>query len=88
MGSGAMYSFMRKCSPNTARELVEEALNHLPERIKALEPRIKLEPEVDELERWLVVENAEGAEEYLALAPLTIFDLEERLGEPDTEIAW
>ena len=88
MGSSAMYSFIEEVLAQHGDELLEEALNDLPERVRALEPRIELRPEVDELERWLVVENAEGEGEFLALAPLTIFDLEERFGDPDVEVAW
>jgi hypothetical protein len=54
--------------------------------VKALEPKLELEGEVDEIERWLVFEGTYGRPEYLALAPLTIFDLEERF--LDCEIAY
>jgi hypothetical protein len=57
MGSGAMSSFIEEVLAQHGDELLEEALNNLPKRVRALGPRIELQPEVDELERWLVVGN-------------------------------
>jgi hypothetical protein len=68
------------------KELHEETWENLPEAVKALEPKLELEGEIDEIERWLVFEGPEGEPQHLALAPLTIFDLEERF--PDCEIAY
>jgi hypothetical protein len=68
------------------KELHEEAWENLPEAVKALGPELKLEGEIDEIERWLVFTGPNGEAETLALAPLTIFDLEERF--PDCEIGY
>jgi hypothetical protein len=88
MGSSAMHSFIQEVLAEHGDELLAEVLNDLPKRIKALGPRVELEPEVDELQRWLVLESAEDGTEYLALASLTIFDLERRFGDPEVETVW
>jgi hypothetical protein len=67
-------------------ELAREAWDDLPDAVKELRPRVELEPEVDYIERWLVFTKTEGAEQYLKLADLTIFELEERF--PDCDIGW
>jgi hypothetical protein len=88
MGSGAMYDFVQGVLAEHGDDLVAEVLNDLPRQIKALGPRVELEPEVDELQRWLVFDGVEDEPEYLALASLTIFDLERRFGDPDVETGW
>ena len=56
--------------------------------VKALKPRVELEPEIDAVARLLVFEGSAGKQEHLALAPLTIFDLDERYGDPDEDAIW
>jgi hypothetical protein len=59
-------------------ELREETWEDVPDVVRALGPKLELEAEIDEISRWLVFEGTDGQSECLALAPLTIFDLEQR----------
>ena len=54
--------------------------------MKALKPRLELEGAIDEIVYWLVFAGHDGKAEYLALAPLTIFELEYRF--PDCEVSY
>lgn len=69
-------------------ELSQETWEDLPTAVKALKPRVQLEPEIDEIARMLVFDGTTGEREYLALAPLTIFDLDERYGDPEEDAIW
>jgi hypothetical protein len=66
-------------------ELREETWEDVPAVVKALGPKLELEAEIDEISRSLVFEGPDGKPEYLALAPLTIYDLERRY--PDEIVA-
>lgn len=88
MGSSAQLDFIRQVMTEHGKELAQEALNDLPTAVKALKPRVELEPEIDEIARLLVFEASAGEREYLALAPLTIFDLDDRYGDPDEDAIW
>jgi hypothetical protein len=88
MGSSARLDFIEQVLVEHGDELAQETLESLPSAIKALGPRVELEPEVDEIERALVFEGVSGEPEHLALAPLTIFDLEDRYGDPEDEVVW
>jgi len=88
MGSSARLDFIEQVLVEHRNELAQETWDSLPSAIKALRPRVALEPEVDEIERTLVFEGVSGEPEHLALAPLTIFDLEDRYGDADDEVVW
>jgi hypothetical protein len=86
MGSDAALDSIERVLAAHGRELHEETWENLPEAVKALKPRLELEGEIEEIERWLVFVGADGKAELLALAPITIFELEERF--PDCEIGY
>jgi hypothetical protein len=86
VGSGAAASSIERVLDAHGKELYEETWESLPEVVKALKPRLELEGEIEEIERWLVFAGPDGEEEFLALAPITIFQLEERF--PDCEIGY
>jgi len=69
-------------------ELAQETWNDLPTAVKALKPRVELEAETDEIARLLVFEGSAGEQGWLALAPLTISDLDERYGDPEEDAIW
>jgi len=48
----------------------------------------RAEAEVDEIARLLVFDGSAEEQEYLALAPLTISDLDERYGDPEKDAIW
>lgn len=85
MGSSAHTAAINAVLAAHAEEFRQEVLDDLPDAVKALGPLIELEPQVEDIERWLVFQGSDGKPQYLALAPLTIFELKERY--PD-EIAW
>lgn len=88
MGSSARLSFIEEVMTEHSDELTQETWAELPAAVKALKPRVQLEPEIDEVARLLVFDGAGGKQEYLALAPLTIFDLERRYGDPEEDTIW
>jgi hypothetical protein len=88
MGSSARLDFIEQVMTEHGQELAQETWNDLPTAVKALKPRVELEPEIDEVARLLVFEGSAGKQEYLALAPLTIFDLGERYGDPEEDAIW
>jgi hypothetical protein len=85
MGSSAHMDQMESVLNAHEQELREETWEDVPEVVRALGPKLEFEAEIDEISRWLVFVGSNGKSEYLALAPLTIFDLEHRY--PD-EIAY
>lgn len=88
MGSSARLDFIEQVMTEHGEELTQEAWNDLPTPVKALKPRVELEAEIDEIARLLVFEGSAGEQEYLALAPLTISDLDERYGDPEEDAIW
>ena len=88
MGSSSQLNFIEQVLADHSAELEQETWDDLPAAVKALKPRVELEPEVDKIERTLVFEGAAGEPERLALASLTIFDLEDRYGDLDEEPVW
>ena len=88
MGSSARLNFIEQVISEHGEELAQETWNDLPTPVKALKPRVELEAEIDEIARLLVFEGSAGEQEYLALAPLNISDLDERYGDPDEEPIW
>ena len=88
MGSSAQLDFIRQVMTEHGEELAQETWDGLPTAVKTLKPHVELEPEIDEIARLLVFEGSAGEQEYLALAPLTIFDLDERYGDSDEDAIW
>lgn len=88
MGSSAQFDFIRQVMTEHGEELARETSDDLPTAVKALKPRVELQPEIDEIARSLVFEGSAGEREYLVLAPLTIFDLDERYGDPEEDVIW
>jgi hypothetical protein len=54
VGSGAAASSIERVLDAHGKELYEETWESLPEVVKALKPRLELEGEIEEIERWLV----------------------------------
>ena len=88
MGSSARLDFIEQVMSDHGEELAQETWNDLPTPVKALKPRVELQADIDEIARLLVFERSAGQQEYLALAPLTISDLDERYGDPEEDAIW
>ena len=84
----ARLDFIEQVMTEHGDELAQETWNDLPTAVKALKPRVELEAEIDEIARLLMFEGSAGEQEHLALAPLTISDLDERYGDPEEDAIW
>jgi hypothetical protein len=75
MGSHAAHSWIERVLAAHRTKLHNETSEDLPEGVKAPGPKLQLEGEIDEIERWLVFAGPDGEPEYWLSSPLTIFDL-------------
>jgi hypothetical protein len=78
MGSNAHMSQMEDALAAHGDEFREETWAEMPDAVKALNPKLELEAEVEDIMRWLVFSRPDGEPQYLELAPPTIFELERR----------
>jgi hypothetical protein len=83
MGSASRFSALEEFVAGEAEALRADLEARLPEAVRRLNPRIVVQVGVDEVERALVFTAADGTEEWLYLAALDYFWLEQAYPEYD-----